>query len=288
MVIGDLGSAELADKHVRLRKTSDQDIHVCAPNYRPPDVTLGNQSFQEDLDMWSFGCVAAELYSRKPLIIAPAETAWEPASGKDYVDAIAAIVGRPGEAYVYSLRLASETTSTIPLASWLEQLPFFKKWYGQSGPAWLRASADPAKAWPPPCLDGCPEGLVQLVQKCLVWHPHGRMSIIEAKTHSFLQPPGQVPLHVRLATQPGKNGVGTIAEGNLDPDLLRYLQTCPSWNRLATERLKTGATMSKCVNAEEAALGHETEIAGIVDIFGAKGQHAPRCEAPSTVRTYRE
>ena len=203
------------------------------------------------------------------------------ASSNDFVDAIAAIVGRPGQE-------ADVIVKPTLLASWLEELPFFKKWYGRSGLAWLMASADPAKAWPPPCLDGCPEGLVQLVQKCLVWHRHGRMSIIEAKTHSFLQPPGQVPLHVRLATQPGKNGVGTIAEGNLDPDLLRYLQTCPSWNRLATERLKTGATMPKCVNAEEAALGHKTKFAGIVDIFGAKGQHAPRCEAPSTVRTYRE
>ena len=54
------------------------------------------------------------------------------------------------------------------------------------------------------------------------------MTIAEANTHSFLQPPGQVPLQVRLATQLGKNGVGTIAEADLDPYLLRYLQTCPS------------------------------------------------------------
>ena len=91
------------------------------------------------------------------------------------------------------------------------------------------------------------------------------MTIAEAKTHRFLQPPGLVPLRVRLATQPGKNGVGTIAEGDLDPDLLRYLQTCPSWNSLAEQRLKTGETCSKCVRGEEAALGLKTEIVGIVD-----------------------
>ena len=117
-------------------------------------------------------------------------------------DAIAAIVGPPGQ--VVGLPAFA--------ASWLDELPFFKKWYGQSGQAWLTASAETAKAWPPPCLEGCPEGLVQLVQKCLVWYPSARMTIAGAKTHSFLQPPGQVPLHVRLATQPGKNGVGTIAE----------------------------------------------------------------------------
>ena len=66
MVVGDLGLVEMADPHVRLRKklrASDHDIQVCTPNYRPPDVTLGSQRFQEDFDMWSFGCVAAELYS---------------------------------------------------------------------------------------------------------------------------------------------------------------------------------------------------------------------------------
>ena len=94
------------------------------------------------------------------------------------------------------------------------------------------------------------------------------------KTHIFLQPLGQVPLRVRLATQRGKNGVGTIAEASLDPELLHYLQTCPSWNSLAEKRLKTGATMSKCVAAREAALRLKTEIDGIVD------EATPRSAAP--------
>ena len=264
---------EMANAHVRLQKkprASDHAIHVCTANYRPPDVFLGSQRFQEDLDMWSFGCVAAELYLRRPLI-APAATAAARAaqapSGKTFVDAIAAIVGRPGQEAVVDAMPACA-------ASWLDELPFFKKWYGQSGQAWLTASAETAKAWPPPCLEDCPEGLVQLVQKCLVWYPSARMTIAGAKTHSFLQPPGQVPLHVRLATQPGKNGVGTIAEADLDPDLLRYLQTCPSWNSLAEKRLKTGATISKSVRGDYAALGLKTEIAGIVD-----EENPPKCRS---------
>ena len=99
--------------------TSDHDIQVCTPNYRPPDVTLGSQRFQEDLDMWSFGCVAAELYSRQELI-APAATAEQAPSGKDFVDAIAAIVGRPGQE-------ADVDVMPACAASWLDELPFFKK-----------------------------------------------------------------------------------------------------------------------------------------------------------------
>ena len=91
------------------------------------------------------------------------------------------------------------------------------------------------------------------------------MTAAEAKTNSFLQPPGQLPLHVLLAAQPGKNGVGTIAQADLEPDLLRYLQTCPSWNSLAKERLRTRAPVSRCLKAEEAALRLKTEIPGFVD-----------------------
>ena len=98
-MVGDLGLVEMADPHLRLRKklrTSDQDIQVCTPNYRLPDVTLGSQRFQEDFDMWSCGCVAAELYSRQ-MLVAPAATAEQAPSGKDFVDAIAAIVGRSSQ-----------------------------------------------------------------------------------------------------------------------------------------------------------------------------------------------
>ena len=85
------------------------------------------------------------------------------------------------------------------------------------------------------------------------------------KNNDLLQPPSQWPLHVTLAAQPGKNGVGTIAQADLDPDLLRYLQTCPSWNSLAKERLQTQPTISKCIAAEEAVLRLKTEIPGFVD-----------------------
>ena len=107
----------------------------------------------------------------------------------------------------------------------------------------------------------------------MVWYPSARMTIATAKHHSFLQPPGQVPLRVRLDTQPGKNGVGTIAEADLDPDLLRYLQTCPSWNSLA-EKHWTRAPISKCVRAGEAALGLKSEFAGIVD-----EENPPKCRS---------
>jgi serine/threonine protein kinase len=265
VVIGDLGNVEIADPHFRLQKKlrlGDSDLYVCTLECRPPDVLLGSQQFQEDLDMWSFGCAAAEIYSRQ-ILIAPPATAEQAHSPKQFVEAIAAIVP--------SLRNWSRPSCP---ASWLEELPFFKKWYACSGQAWLTARAETAKPWPPECLEGCPEGLAQLIQKCLVWHPSARMTVAEAKNNSFLQPPGKLPLQVLLAAQRGKNGVGTIAQADLDPDLLRYLQMCPSWNSLAKECLQTQAPISKCIAAEEAELRNNTEIPGFVD-----EENPPKCSS---------
>ena len=113
MVVGDLGNVEMADPRVRLQKKlrpGDRDINVCSPQYRAPDVFFGNQRFQEDMDMWSFGR------------------------------------------------------------------------YKQSGKDWLTSAAATAKARPPPCLQGCPEGLAQLVKQCLVWHLSARMASPRPKT----------------------------------------------------------------------------------------------------------
>ncbi len=187
----------------------------------------------------------------------------KPPRGFDFVEATVAHVGVPGQEE----------------QDWLEALLFFKRWYAQGGKAWLTGLAESADQWPLPLVVGCPECLLQLVRKCLVWHPSARMAVAGAKVHSFLQPPGQAPLRVRLAMKPGKKGVGTIAEADLDPDLLLHLQTCPSWNSLAKKRLKTAATHSKGARGDEAVLGFKTEVAGVAD-----EEHHPKrrrlgCEA---------
>ena len=121
-----------------------------------------------------------------------------------FLEAIAAIVGCPGQ----------EAVGDVLPASWLDELPFFKKWYGQSGQAWLKARAETAQPWPPRCLEGCPEGLVQLIQKCLVWHPSARMTAADAKNNSFLQPPGQLPLHVLLTAKRARSNTSAPGRGN--------------------------------------------------------------------------
>ena len=166
MVVGDLGNLEVADPHIRLRKKlrpKDQCLSVCTPNYRAPDVLLGNQQFREEVDMWSVGCLAAECYTRRPLFDpeVDAEQSGTPA-GKRFLDAITAIVGGPGqEGFVY--------VTPVSTAARLDSLPLFEKFYKQSGQDWLTSAAATAKPRPPPCLRGCPEGLAQLARKSLIF-----------------------------------------------------------------------------------------------------------------------
>ena len=41
--------------------------YVCTRWYRPPEVLLSWKEHNKPLDMWSVGCIVAEMYLRKPL-----------------------------------------------------------------------------------------------------------------------------------------------------------------------------------------------------------------------------
>ena len=77
-----------------------------------------------------------------------------------------------------------------------------------------------------------------------------------------------------ILTLLGKYGYGAVAQTELDPDLLCYLQMCPSWNSLAMEHLQQRTKVSGCLTAEEAALCLKTEIPGIVD-----EENPPKCRS---------
>ena len=37
--------------------------------YRAPELTLANEEYDNKIDVWSVGCIMAELYSRKPFLM---------------------------------------------------------------------------------------------------------------------------------------------------------------------------------------------------------------------------
>lgn len=64
--------------------------------YRPPDVLLGNKNYGTSVDMWSIGCIFAEMVSGKPLFAGKNET--------DQLKKIFKIKGTPNDNYCPSLK----------------------------------------------------------------------------------------------------------------------------------------------------------------------------------------
>ena len=126
----------------------------------------------------------------------------------------------------------------------------------------------------PRWFEDCPPELCQLIQGCLVWHAPYRITAADAKNSSFLKPPGERPLRISMDNQLAKYGYATLAQQELDPDLLCYLQQCSSWNSLAVDHVQQRAKVSGCIAAEEAALCLKTEIPGFVD-----EENPPKCRS---------
>ena len=64
--------------------------------YRPPDVLLGSKTYGTTVDMWSIGCIFAEMVSGKPLFMGKSES--------DQLKKIFKIRGTPSDTYAPSLR----------------------------------------------------------------------------------------------------------------------------------------------------------------------------------------
>ena len=76
VVLGDLGMTHIAsaqERNVRKTRPSDTSLSICTLQYRSPDLCFGNQQYGTEVDMWSFACVAAELFLRAPLVPSPKE-----------------------------------------------------------------------------------------------------------------------------------------------------------------------------------------------------------------------
>ena len=64
--------------------------------YRPPDVLLGNKNYGTTVDIWSIGCIFAEMVIGKPLFMGKSES--------DQLKKIFKIRGTPSDSYASSLR----------------------------------------------------------------------------------------------------------------------------------------------------------------------------------------
>lgn len=129
--------------------------YVATRWYRAPEVMLTFKEYTRAIDMWSVGCVLAEMLSGKPLF-----------PGRDYhhqLSSILDILGTPSIDDFYAI--------TSPRSrEYIRALPFRKK----KNFAQLFPKANPLA--------------IDLLEKCLTFSPKRRIEVSEALKHPYLQP----------------------------------------------------------------------------------------------------
>ncbi|KAG7869980.1 hypothetical protein KL918_000184 [Ogataea parapolymorpha] len=120
--------------------------------YRSPEILLGGKQYSTGVDMWSIGCIFAEMSNRKPLFAGDSEI--------DQIFKIFRVLGTP-------------TEEIWPDVTYLSDFkPSFPKWSKQN-------LADIV-----PNLD--PHG-VDLLEQLLTYDPAGRISAKRALMHPYFQ-----------------------------------------------------------------------------------------------------
>ncbi|KAG9120712.1 MAP kinase Pmk1, partial [Ceratobasidium sp. 392] len=142
--------------------------YVATRWYRAPEVMLTFKEYTRAIDIWSVGCVLAEMLSGKPLF-----------PGRDYhhqLSLILEVLGTPSLDDFYAINSARSR-------EYIRALPFRKK----KNFTQLFPNANPLA--------------VDLLEKCLTFNPKRRIDVMEALAHPYLEPyhdaddePGAPPL----------------------------------------------------------------------------------------------
>lgn len=118
--------------------------------YRPPDVLMGSRSYSTSLDVWSVGCIFAEMATGRPL--------FPGSSDQDQLMKIFQVLGTPNN----------------ELWPEVSKLPLWKADYPKLGP-------QPWKGFVPKLS---PVG-IDLLSKMLLFDPSKRISAREAMKHAY-------------------------------------------------------------------------------------------------------
>ncbi|KIY48786.1 Pkinase-domain-containing protein [Fistulina hepatica ATCC 64428] len=129
--------------------------YVATRWYRAPEVMLTFKEYTRAIDMWSVGCVLAEMLSGKPLF-----------PGRDYHHQLSLILDVLGTPSIDDFYAITSSRSR----EYIRALPFRKKRNFRQ----LFPDANPLA--------------VDLMEKCLTFSPKRRIDVGEALKHPYLQP----------------------------------------------------------------------------------------------------
>ncbi|EDR08102.1 uncharacterized protein LACBIDRAFT_250005 [Laccaria bicolor S238N-H82] len=129
--------------------------YVATRWYRAPEVMLTFKEYTRAIDMWSVGCVLAEMLSGRPLF-----------PGRDYHHQLSLILETLGTPSIDDFYAINSSRSR----EYIRALPFKKK----KSFAQMFPNANPLA--------------IDLMEKCLTFSPKRRLQVSEALQHPYLQP----------------------------------------------------------------------------------------------------
>lgn len=153
--------------------------------YRAPELHFGVVDYSHELDVWSLGCIMAELFLRRPLFQASSETA--------HLLAISDVLGIPTEETFRGLyHLPHAKSSMQSIQQWNREnrlASLFAAAPSPSPSATGTASVPPTgpHSLPPTAAEAVllpPSGL-SLLQSILQWNPCNRPSAAQVLQHAF-------------------------------------------------------------------------------------------------------
>jgi len=164
----------------------DLTMYVVTRWYRAPELILACDNYSGAIDMWSVGCIFAELMSRKPLFA--------------------------GEDFLHQLRLICEVLGSPSN----EDLAFMSE---GSANRYLRdMEFQPRKPWRElKGLENASGEAIDLLDKLLTFSPKKRLSALEALRHPFLKTYHKLPVQ----SAPAKFDLEELESMNLTRKQLR-------------------------------------------------------------------
>ncbi|XP_050745771.1 mitogen-activated protein kinase ERK-A isoform X7 [Drosophila biarmipes] len=169
--ICDFGLARIADpEHDH---TGFLTEYVATRWYRAPEIMLNSKGYTKSIDIWSVGCILAEMLSNRPIF-----------PGKHYLDQLNHILGVLGSPSREDL----ECIINEKARNYLESLPF------KPNVPWTRLF---------PTADAL---ALDLLGKMLTFNPHKRIPVEEALAHPYLEqyydpgdePVAEVPFRINM------------------------------------------------------------------------------------------
>eukprot|EP01112_Ceratiomyxa_fruticulosa_P016428 TRINITY_DN4963_c0_g1_i2.p1 TRINITY_DN4963_c0_g1~~TRINITY_DN4963_c0_g1_i2.p1 ORF type:complete len:402 (-),score=95.35 TRINITY_DN4963_c0_g1_i2:310-1515(-) len=146
--LSDFGSAKiLDDDHVSMS-------YICSRYYRAPELLMGSSNYTTKIDVWSAGCILAEMLMGKPI--------FPGVDSQDQFVKIVLILGTPSLADLWAMKKNYKQTFQFPK---IEPL-----WFGEFLPD---VSSDQQ------------ETVADLLSRMLCYNPKKRASISEILSHPF-------------------------------------------------------------------------------------------------------